>query len=340
MKNIVKTIADFKTEIEQRQNHSDTEQTDRERFTLLLSGISSCRMMPGIPEHMGYEVLYHCDSPQSKELALDHMKRLFGIGDKETLLKFCYGEYSGSREYQQFMTFWSKAPLFDLKELTPDGKEGFEKCKRLAEHFYPLVKEKGFYGWDINEKIGLCRKAVACDIISEEEFWQITDEWVRQAQVFYHSFEEYAVSCLCGAVYYMGRYDSDVGGFLDINLKIVRHLLEEGAWRSFQWYTPKEREWADLLGGSNPGCLITKKALEQKNIAYMYREEPEGDVPDSGWRFFVGDESDEYVNNADNISVCGLNTICNIQPDILAFIYAEAGRKFGRDETGWTEEFI
>lgn len=340
MNNIVKAITDFKAEFEHKKKSPNTKQTDRKTFTLLLSGISSCRMMPGIPEHMGYEALYHCDGIQSRELALEHMKRLFGIGDKDTLLKFCYEEYSGSREYQQFMTFWSKAPLFDLKELTPAGKEGFEKCRHLAENFYPIVKEKGFYAWDINERIGLCRKAAACGILSDEEFWQITDEWVRQAQVFYHSFEEYAVSCLCGAVYYMGRYDSDVSGFFDINLKLIKHLLEEGVWQSFQWYMPEEREWADLTGGRNPGCLITKKALEQKNIAYMYREEPEEGFPDSGWRFFVGDESDEYINNADNISICGLNTICNIQPDILAFIHAEAGRKFGRDEDGWTEEFM
>ena len=52
MNNIVKGIVDFKTEFTQRQNHSDTDQTDRKTFTLLLSGISGCRMMPGIPEHM------------------------------------------------------------------------------------------------------------------------------------------------------------------------------------------------------------------------------------------------------------------------------------------------
>ncbi len=338
MDKIIKTITDYKMKMENGKRNQNVETIDRKQFTLLLSGISTCRTIPGIPVHMGYEELYHCDSQESKEQALEHMKQLFGITDKDTLLKFCYDEYSGSNEYEQFMTFWKKAPLFNIKELTPEGKDGFARCKALAEKFNPIVEEKGFYAWDINERIGLCRKAVACEIISEEEFWQITDEWVRQAQVFYHSYEEYAWSCLCGAVYYMGRYDSDVSGFFDINLNLVKHLLEEdGAWWRYQWYQPEEREWADLLGG-NPGCIVSKTAIEQENIGYMYRDEPSTNFPDSGWRFFVGDETDDYVNNPDNLSICGLNTVCNLEPKIMAYLHAEIGRKFGKGADSWIEE--
>ena len=310
----------------------------REEFTLLLSGISTCRKMPGVSIHMGYEELYHCIRKKDIEQALVHLKKLFGVKDKETLMKTCYGMYSGSNEYEQFMTFWNHAPLFDLKKLTPDAKQGFLHCKQLAEKFYPIVGEKGFYAWDINERIGLCRNAVACGIISEEEFWQITDPWVRQAQVFYHSYTEYALSCLCGAIYDMGRYDSDINDFFQINLNIIESLLGEGgAWQRKQWYVPKEREWADLLE-SNLGCFITKKAVDQEEIGYMYRDEPSPNHPDSGWRFFVGDESEEYVNQPDNIVICGLNTVCNINPEIMAFLHADIGRKFGKYKSGWEEE--
>ena len=40
----------------------------------------------------------------------------------------------------------------------------------------------------------------------------------------------------------------------------------------------------------------------------MYKEEPDNDV-DSGWRFFSGFETDEYVNNPKNIEVYDVNTI-------------------------------
>lgn len=338
MDNIINTIAACKEKYENIPANEDAVKVSREEFTLLLSGIATCRKVPGIPVHMGYETLYHCEEEEDIRQVREHLGRMFGVKDRDSLMQACYKIYSGSGEYEQFMTFWKEAPLFDLNQLNTNGKAGFLHCKQLAEKFYPLVQEKGFYAWDINERIGLCRNAAACGIISEEEFWQITDMWVRQAQVFYHSYGEYAVSCLCGAIYEMGRYDQDLNGFLDINRKIVDNLLEEGgAWQRNAWYVPKEREWAELLR-SNPGCFITKKALDAEYIGYMYRDEPSPNHPDSGWRFFVGDESQEYVDKAENTVVCGLNTVCNLNPDILAYIHADIGRRFGRQKSGWVEE--
>lgn len=136
----------------------------------------------------------------------------------------------------------------------------------------------------------------------------------------------------------MGRHEAEIQGFLEINKKIIEGLLsEEGAWQRNNWYVPEEREWADLFEG-NPGCFITKKALDGKYIGYMYHDEPHPDYPDSGWCFFVGDETDEYVKDAENTTVCGLNTICNLFPDVMAYLYAGVGRRFGRQENGWEEE--
>lgn len=313
----------------------------REEFTLLLSGISTCRKVPGIPMHMGYESLYHCENEEAARQVREHLERLFHITDKDSLYKTGARIYHGSDEYEQFMTFWCGAPLFDTNELNPDGQKGFLHCKQLAGVFHPIVREKGFYAWDIDNIIGLCRSAVACGILSDEEFWTATDPWVRKAQVFYHSYEEYAVSSLCGAVYDMGRYDDDVRGFFDINRNLVENLLGEGgAWQRNAWYVPKEREWAVLINGNmgSMGCFVTKRALNEGNMGYMYRDEPAPNHPDSGWRFFVGDESEEYVDNPDNTSVCVLNTVCNLWPDAMAYLHAAVGRRFGRQENGWVEE--
>lgn len=338
MEKIIKEITVFKGRLEDTPVNNEAQEVDRETFTLLLSGIAACRRIPGIDEHMGYEELYHCTDKEDIKQALSHLERMYGITDKESLLETCKYAFSGSGEYEQFMTFWNDAPLFDLNELNPGGREKFNQYKKLAEKFYPLVKEKGFYAWDINERIGLCRNAVACGIISDEEFWEITDEWVCMAQVFYHSYSEYALSCLCGAIYDMGRYENDVKGFFDINMKLLENLLGDGgAWQRSKWYVPKEREWAKSLG-SSMGCFVTKKAGTQEYIGYMYRDEPHPDYPDSGWRFFVGDESDEYVNQVDNTEIWSLNSVCNICPDIMAFLNADIGRKFGRHENGWEEE--
>lgn len=339
MKKIIKEIAICKEKFETASSASTAAEVTREEFTLLLGGISVCRKVPGIPVHMGYEQLYFCENEEAAMQVRQHLDRLYGVRDKDSLMEVCFRLFSGSREYEQFMTFWKDAPLFDIEELHPDGRKWFERCKGLAENFYPFVEERGFYAWDINERIGLCRNAAACGMISEEEFWQITDEWVRQAQVFYHSYGEYALSCLCGALYDMGKDGSDIEGFLEINKKLIDSLLTEGgAWQRSSWYVPKEREWADLLDGGNPGCFITKKALDGEYVGYMCHDEPHPDYPDSGWRFFVGDESEEYMDDVKHTVVCGLNTICNLFPDVMAYLHADEGRRFGRQKSGWEEE--
>ena len=51
-----------------------------------------------------------------------------------------------------------------------------------------------------------------------------------------------------------------------------------------------------LLEWDGPsGCIATDKiTVEGFKIGYMYREKPNPKYPDSGWRFFQGEESDEY----------------------------------------------
>ena len=342
MEEITKEIAEELLACKERYEgiirNSDAAEVSREQFTLLLSGVSMCRKLPGVPLHMGYNELYHCKDEEDTKAVKEHLAKIYGIKDKDTLLKACFQIYAGSKEYEHFMTFWNNAPLFDVEEMQKEVREGFTYCKEIAAHFYPIVREKGLYAWDVDQRIGLCRAAVACDLITEEEFWKITDVWVRQVLVFYHSFAEYAISSLCGAIYEMARHRREWHPFFDITRKVVDSLFAEGApWQSNSWYTPEEREWAVLLP-KNLGCFVTKRALEEERIGYMYHEEPSPNHPDSGWRFFVGDETDEYVNNPENISVCGLNTVCNLWPDVMALLNAEVGRRFGRQESGWVEE--
>ncbi len=64
----------------------------------------------------------------------------------------------------------------------------------------------------------------------------------------------------------------------------------------------------------------------------MYRENPDGNW-DSGWRFFSGQETQEYLDNSDNITIYDVNTIANYDPDIITFLDAPVGSAFGRDKT-------
>ena len=70
----------------------------------------------------------------------------------------------------------------------------------------------------------------------------------------------------------------------------------------------------------------------------MYREKGSTEHPDMGWRFFHGDESDEYCNDPNNYQVVSINTILNLRPDILAFVEAPYDTAYGWDGNDWKKE--
>lgn len=330
------------------QNRAKGQPVDRRHFTLLLGGVSVCLRTPGIPVHMGYDKLYHCEGEQDAAQVRHFLEQMYRITDGKSLQENIERIFGSSEQYGDFMTFWCGAPLFDLKELNRGGKKVFLACRECAEPFRPIVKEKGFYAWDIDSRIGLCRRAVACGILSEEDFWEITDPWVREALVFYHSFEEYAVSILCGVVYDVavhgrktGRIDKDVAEIFENHKNMVEHLLGEGgAWCRNAWYEPKEREWAaPLMRGGYMGCKVTQKALEE-GAGHMCRLEPEkgNEDIDSGWRFFAEDETQECTDRQDSATIMSLDSVCNLWPEMMGFLHAGTGRKFAKTKNGWAEE--
>lgn len=78
------------------------------------------------------------------------------------------------------------------------------------------------------------------------------------------------------------------------------------------------------------GCFASDRiTVDGAPVGYMYREEPDQEV-DSGWRFFAGDESQEYSDTPDNFAIYEVNTICNYDPTIIPFLHAPFGSAFGR----------
>lgn len=81
-------------------------------------------------------------------------------------------------------------------------------------------------------------------------------------------------------------------------------------------------------------CIASDKiTVDGLKVGYMYRENPTTET-DSGWRFFAGDEDENYTNNADNFSMFDLNTICNYDSDIIPYLESVIGSKYARNENG------
>jgi hypothetical protein len=71
-------------------------------------------------------------------------------------------------------------------------------------------------------------------------------------------------------------------------------------------------------------CLATDRiTVDGAPIGYMYREPPDASR-DSGWRFFSGDESEDYANDPGNLALYDVNTIANYDPRIVPFLGAQA----------------
>ena len=107
------------------------------------------------------------------------------------------------------------------------------------------------------------------------------------------------------------------------------------------FYLSKEQIKQIYNSDGPQGCFATNRiTVDAQKIGYMYREEPDGDsdFPDSGWRFFAGDENEKYTDTPDNINIFSLNTICNYDSAIIPYLDAPYGSCFVRTENGFIEE--
>lgn len=76
----------------------------------------------------------------------------------------------------------------------------------------------------------------------------------------------------------------------------------------------------------NSGCLASNRiTVDGLKVGYMYREESSENFPDSGWRFFAGDESQEYTDEFSNFNIFDLNTICNYDETIISYLNSPVG---------------
>lgn len=85
-------------------------------------------------------------------------------------------------------------------------------------------------------------------------------------------------------------------------------------------------------------CMVSKRiSVDGYPVGYMYREEPEEEA-DSGWRFFSGDENDDYIDNARNFQLVDVNKVANLDPSIVEHLDAPPGSVF--DKVDGADEFI
>lgn len=114
-------------------------------------------------------------------------------------------------------------------------------------------------------------------------------------------------------------------GFLDIFKRVNKDgFMEVDVKNLIDWDEP-----------NGEGCMVSDMITKQGwKVGYMYREKPLPSHPDSGWRFWKGDESEEYSSDSNNFHVFALNTLCNYDSDIIPYLHMPIGTYLIRTKNG------
>ena len=78
----------------------------------------------------------------------------------------------------------------------------------------------------------------------------------------------------------------------------------------------------------NKTAFVTKRLVEENSkIGFAYKEKPDNET-DSGWRFFVGNESQAYVDDPNNILLYSLEDIIKLDGSIKTILNNEINTAF------------
>ncbi len=87
------------------------------------------------------------------------------------------------------------------------------------------------------------------------------------------------------------------------------------------------------IGGAIATDMIT---VDGNKVDYMSHKETEREN-DSGWIFYGGGETQEYIDDSNNMAIYDVNTIANYDPDIIPFLTYPPGTEVERNSDGKLE---
>lgn len=94
-----------------------------------------------------------------------------------------------------------------------------------------------------------------------------------------------------------------------------------------EWDDPSLKEFGDL----QKYAYVTNKAWDNNHVGYCYREYSDIKI-DSGWRFLLGDETEDYLDNPDNSQTLDLSEIVKWNPKLATIISSRYNSEFEWDE--------
>lgn len=223
---------------------------------------------------------------------------------------------------QEEAWYW---PLRWLKELArlPGQEDTWLAWGHTVDHGSPFAEDTALCGAILVGPGAFGPEAAVCPLPDGDE--------INFYQVIPLYREEIDFKMANGAEALLDKMDASVQVVDKARLNVCGTPARQKAFRlSPRQIRPLLTDWE-----GPEGCLATDRILvDGRPVGYCYRDEPAPGVPDSGWRFMAGDETEEYMGKSDHSGVYALNTICNYDPDVMPLLRAPAGSSFQRGEDG------
>jgi hypothetical protein len=98
----------------------------------------------------------------------------------------------------------------------------------------------------------------------------------------------------------------------------------------------EEHQIESIVEGLGLALATDKIMVDGEKVGFMHREQP-NDANDSGWRFFSGSESEDYLNQPKHLGHYDVNVIANYDRDIVPHLNAPVGSAFERAGDSFVE---
>lgn len=136
------------------------------------------------------------------------------------------------------------------------------------------------------------------------------------------------VESIDGEGSYTGRLDNEPRHIEDLELGDLV------SFRDFHIIQTSHEDENNLVKRLLARCFVTNRVLRDGvRVGRLYRESPD-EERDSGWRILAGDESEEYLDETDNVAYVSLGAVLNCDDSFLPCLGSPVGTAFKRDESG------
>lgn len=135
----------------------------------------------------------------------------------------------------------------------------------------------------------------------------------------------------------LGVYSFTVGASSTVQMACYFDLENDLGWatavsRSLSFGAPDPtRKVEEVVGKDGHLALVSEKVIgpEREPVLFAFRE-PGANEQDSGWRFFHGDEDEQYTADPYNIALCPVSSLLGLDPSLRVIINRREGTAWSR----------